>query len=446
MTNTTVAPPRPWKTAILAGMASYLDAAVLISTGTALVLYRPALGIDDLQFGLLSSLLTFSFAAGALFGGRLGDRFGRRRVYTATLISLIVAMAIMALAPGVPLLFVGVVIAGLAIGADLPVSLALITEASPEGQRGRFVAFSAILWLVGISASNGLSALVGGLGEVGGRLMFAHVGIVALIVMLLRLTMPESREWAAARAANAASVSSDTERVDFGSLRRLAKPPFVFALIATGLFYAAWTIASNTMGQFSALLFTELGGVTVQVFGVLKLVNIPLGLISGFLFMRIVDTRGRYTWFVVGALVQASAFAVPMIFGGQLWTLMYMSYAFSVGAAFAGEALYKVWSQELYPTLLRSTAQGSTIAFARVIAAVAAIFIPTIAAQNPSSLFILLTACVVLSSLLGFLWIRRLPKAATESPALTTDVVDDAAGGLGAPDVAAASAPSHPRP
>lgn len=441
MTNpTAAASTQPWKTAILAGMASYLDAAVLISTGTALVLYRPTLGIDDLQFGLLSSLLTFSFAAGALFGGRLGDRFGRRRVYTATLIALIVSMAIMALSPVVPLLFVGVVVAGLAIGADLPVSLALITEASPEGKRGRFVAFSAILWLVGISASNGLSAIVGGFGELGGRIMFAHVGIVALIVMLLRLTMPESREWAAARAANAAATTTDTERVDLGSLRRLARPPFVFALLATGLFYAAWTISSNTLGQFSALLFTELGGVTVQVFSLFKLVNIPLGLISGFLFMRIVDTRGRYTWFAVGAIVQASAFAVPMLFGGQLWTLLYLSYAFSVGSAFAGEAMYKVWSQELYPTLLRATAQGSTIAFARVIAAIAAVFIPALATNDPSSLFVLLPSCVVASSLIGFFWIRRLPKAAAESPVLATDARGIDAGGLGAPDAPAPAA------
>ncbi len=432
MTNT-VASARgasPWKTASLAGMASYLDAAVLISTGTALVLYRPTFGIDDVQFGLLSSLLTFCFAAGALFGGRLGDRFGRRAVYAVTLIGLVVAMALMTFAAGIPMLFVGVILAGLSVGADLPVSLALIAEASPADRKGRFVAFSAILWLVGISASNGLSAIVGGMGELGGRIMFAHVGVVALVVLLLRITLPESREWRAARDANAAAAA-DGERVDLGSLRRLLRPPFVFALIATALFYAAWTVASNTVGQFSALLFTELGGVSVQVFGLIKLVNIPLGLISGFTFMRIVDTRGRYTWFVVGALVQASAFAVPMIFGGTLWTLMYMSYAFSVGAAFAGEALYKVWSQELYPTLLRSTAQGTTIAFARVAAAIAAIFIPTVASSSPESLFILLTGCVVLSSLLGLLWIRRLPKAPAEAPATAgvTNAVDAASSG-----------------
>ncbi|GAA3663489.1 MFS transporter [Microbacterium marinilacus] len=419
MTGSPTRTARPWKTAFLAGMASYLDAAVLISTGTALVLYRPTIGIDDLQFGLLSSLLTLCFAVGALFGGRLGDRFGRRTVYSVTLVGLIVAMGVMALASSVPMLFVGVVLAGLAIGADLPVSLALIAEDSPEGQKGRFVAFSAILWLVGISASNGLSAVVGGMGELGGRIMFAHVGVVAIVVLLLRMTLPESPEWLAARARRAAQ--EDGERIDLDSLRRLFRPPFIYALAATGLFYAAWTIASNTMGQFSALLFTELGGTTIQLFGLIKLVNIPLGLLSGFAFMRIVDTRWRYRWFVVGAVIQIAAFATPLLFDGALWSLMVMTYAFSVGAAFAGEALFKVWSQELYPTLLRSTAQGASIAFARIAAAGAAVFIPTLATQNPSSLFVLLTACIVASSLIGFLWVRVLPTAPSDAVAGTED-------------------------
>ncbi|WOF23164.1 MFS transporter [Microbacterium betulae] len=423
MTTTTTPARRPWKTAFLAGMASYLDAAVLISTGIALVLYRPVLGIDDLQFGALSSLLTFSFAAGALFGGRLGDLFGRRVVYSVTLVALVASMALMAFAATIPMLFLGVVIAGLAIGADLPVSLALIAEEAPDGAKGRFVAFSAILWLVGISASNGLSAIVGGLGELGGRIMFVHVGVVALAVLIARLSLPESPEWAAAKADDRRRRTAGDE-ITLGSLRRLLRAPFLAALVATAVFYAAWTIASNTMGQFSALLFVELGGTTIQTFGLIKLVNIPLGLISGFVFMRIVDGRGRYAWFVVGAIVQIAAFGVPMLFGGQLWTLMFMTYAFSVGAAFAGEALFKVWSQELYPTLLRSSAQGTTIAAARVVAAIAAIFIPTIAASDPHALFVLLTACVAFSSLVGFVWIRRLPKAPAEVVTETARLAD----------------------
>ncbi|MFJ9590430.1 MFS transporter [Streptomyces acidicola] len=401
---------------MLAGMASYLDAAVLISTGIALVLYRPVLAIGDSELGLLSSLLTFTFAIGALVGGRLGDRFGRRRVYTVTLLCLVAATTVLALAINSAMLFVGIIVAGFAVGADLPVSLALIAEEAPDKQKGKFVAFSSILWLIGIYGSNALSAAVGGLGATGGRIMFAQITVVALVVLILRMTMPESPEWAEAKAA-ARRRSQDGERIDLESLRRLLRPPFVVALAATALFNTVWVIASNTLGQFSTFLFVRLADVSVQTTGLLKLVNIPIGVLCGWLFMRAVDTRRRYPWFAFGTVMQIVAFGTPMVFGPHLWTLLVMTYGFCIGAAFAGEALYKVWSQELYPTLLRATGQGTTIAVARVIAAIAAIFIPTLATNSPTALFALTTSCVAASSAIGLLWIRKLPTADSDAVA-----------------------------
>ena len=37
---------------------------------------------------------------------------------------------------------------------------------------------------------------------------------------------------------------------------------------------------------------------------------------------------------------------------------------FGIGAGIAGEAFYKTWSQELFPTMLRTTAQGLTFGVA----------------------------------------------------------------------------------
>jgi inositol transporter-like SP family MFS transporter len=70
-----------------------------------------------------------------------------------------------------------------------------------------------------------------------------------------------------------------------------------------------------------------------------------------------------------------------------------------------------VWSQELVPTLLRTTASGLTMAFARVIAALAAFVTPTIALANPGLLFWLLLAFTVVANAIGLFWVPRLPKA-----------------------------------
>ena len=164
--STTPAPTtRPWKTAILAGMASYLDAGAIVTTGIALVLYSATLGIDPGTLGLLSGLLTLFFAVGAIIGGRLGDRYGRKRVYSVTLILFAVGVGLLAGAVAVPMLFVGVILTGLAIGADLPVSLAMIAEEAPEGKKGKMIVFSGMLWLLGILVPILLSIGVAPLGE-----------------------------------------------------------------------------------------------------------------------------------------------------------------------------------------------------------------------------------------------------------------------------------------
>jgi hypothetical protein len=78
-------PSSPWKTAILAGMASYLDAAALVTSGITIGGYYAApLQLSAGTIGSLLGLQTLAFAVGALFGGQLGDRFGRRTIFNET--------------------------------------------------------------------------------------------------------------------------------------------------------------------------------------------------------------------------------------------------------------------------------------------------------------------------------------------------------------------------
>ena len=184
--------PRPaWRVAILAGMASYLDAAAIITSGGALVLYKERFGLSLAQIGQLSAVLTALFAIGALVGGRLGDRFGRRRVFTTTMIGLALGAAMLAFAPSLPVLVAGTIVVGFCIGADLPVSMAMIAEEAPPGFKGRLIAFSHVLWMAAIGTTYVLQVAVGGLGELGGRIMWAHVLLAALLVLVLRAALPE---------------------------------------------------------------------------------------------------------------------------------------------------------------------------------------------------------------------------------------------------------------
>jgi inositol transporter-like SP family MFS transporter len=405
-------PARPWRTAIVAGMASYLDAGALITTGIALVLYGPILGKQPWAIGLLAGLLTFCVAIGAVVGGRLGDRFGRRRVFTLTITLFAIGVVLLFAAVNPAMLFIGVTLAGLAIGADLPVSLALIAEEAPEGKKGKMVASSGILWMSGILVTTIITIFVSPLGVTGGRILYGHLLVVAIIVIIFRFTLRESGEWSRARRASLgeAVAGVDDTTIRLSAFRQLFRKPIFTALVATGLFYLTWNLGANTFGQFFSFLYVHAGS-TVQLSSMLSLVLFPLGIAGGLIFMRVADGPSRRGWYVFGAICGMVGFSLPLIFGATPISLGGNLLLFGVGSGFAGESIYRVWSQEVFPTLLRASAQGITLAVARTLAAIFAVVTPTLAVSSPATLYGVLAGCAIASSVIGYVWVFRLPRA-----------------------------------
>ena len=392
-----------WRVAFAAGLASYVDAGAIAGTGTALVILQHVLGLDPAQIGQLSALLTIMIAVGALVGGRLGDKFGRRRVFLITLSVYFLAALALTIAPSVAVLYVGLAVLGLAAGADLPVSMAMVAESAPEDKRGKMVTFSHMLWMAGILGVIVISIFFGNAGLLGAQIIYGHLAAVALIAVALRWRIPESKAWAE-------SIASpvDEERVDLRSLRALFSPKLIAPLAATGLFYALVNIQANTMGQFSTYLFVNVAGVDVPTASMLGLGILVLSVGGLFIMMRVVDTAQRHRSFVIAAIIALAGLALPLIFGVTAMTLTIMGVLTALAGAIAGEPMYKIWSQELFPTAHRSTAQGITIAFARLVAAAVALVTPLIITAGPSLMFIFLIIASATAYLIGIFWIFRM--------------------------------------
>ena len=352
----------------------------------------------------------------------MGDRFGRRKVFTVTMIGLAVGIGLMAGAQNVAMLYIATIIVGFSIGADLPVSMAMINEEAPPGAKARLVAFSHVLWMLAIGVVFALQALVGDLGVLGGRIMWLHLLVIAITVLVLRSTMPESKEWTAARVRAEEGELEDVEghRLDAGS--ELMRRPFVFPLIALGLFYGVVNLSANTGGQFATLLYTELAGVSVSTAGVLSLAVLGISFASALMFMRIIERPNRMMFFLVGGILYIVAQSLPLVFGVSVWTLVAWQALGGIGGAFAGEPMWKIWSQELFPTLLRSSAQGATTFFTRVLAAAVALWTPLLIEVGPPVLFAFLTVCVAFTTAVGWFWIRRMPKGQDVEDALESGV------------------------
>jgi inositol transporter-like SP family MFS transporter len=230
--------------------------------------------------------------------------------------------------------------------------------------------------MVGIVASVVIASIAGGMGKFGGQLLFGQVGVVALVVLLGRLTIPESGSWLAARAERIAGVQ--TKRSRHTSLRELVVGPYRKPFLALLVFYTFTSFAANTGGNFNTFIAVNLAGSSVEAFNRIALVVLPFGALLSILFMRVVDTPHRMTYYVGGGVVMVASALVFTAFGFSLATLVANLTLAAIGGTFAFEGIMKVWAQESFPTMLRSSAQGSIIAIARASSAVLAIGTPAL--------------------------------------------------------------------
>ncbi len=130
----------PWRTTLLAGSASYLDAGSIVAGAVGLPLWTEHFGFGtsvrraDRRVQLQRHL---SAGVGALVGGWLCDKLGRRRVYQWDLLLYAFGLLWIIFATEPWMLVFGYVFTGLAVGVDVPASWTLIAEAAPKGAHGR---------------------------------------------------------------------------------------------------------------------------------------------------------------------------------------------------------------------------------------------------------------------------------------------------------------------
>lgn len=378
-----------WRVAVVCGMASYIDAAAIVGFSSSVVILQHAGTLTLAHVGFASGCLTLGIAAGAMFGGRLGDRIGRRPVFLVTMVLIAVAALVLVLGGSPGLTITSAVLLGLGVGADLPVSLATISESAGERERGRMLIFSNILWLAGMAVSFLIGALVGDRGIEAVHILFGHVAATAVVVGAMRIAIPESSLWQLARSERRAAVR--TVRAERIQVRALLTRPYAQPFAGLVIFYALTNLIANTHGQFGAFVLVNHAGASLAEASRLLLLSLPLSL-AGFLwFMKVADGRRLFAYFRVGAVCGCSAPLLLAVAGVTIPTYAAALVLLAAGNVFAFEAVMKIWTQRSFPTLLRSTAQGAILAAARLAAAIFAILTPLLLQIDTAAFYGILT-------------------------------------------------------
>lgn len=178
-------------------LATVLGSALAAIDGTVVGIALPSIGrqfhasVASLQWVVTGYMLTL--AALLLVGGALGDRYGRRRVFSIGVVWFALASAACALAPDVTVLVVTRLLEGVGAALVVPGSLAIIEASFAADDRA--AAIGAWSGLGGIATAAG--PLLGGylVGAASWRWIFIiNLPLAALVLVTTARHVPESRQ------------------------------------------------------------------------------------------------------------------------------------------------------------------------------------------------------------------------------------------------------------
>ncbi|CAI7979571.1 MFS transporter [Frankia sp. Hr75.2] len=135
------ADPRRWRALPVILIASFMSLFDVFVVNVATPSIGSDLNASNAGLELVVGGYSFTYAAALVTGGRLGDRFGRRRIYLLGMAVFTAASALCGLAPNEAVLIGGRLLQGAGAAAMVPQVLALISVTFPPAERPRAFAF-----------------------------------------------------------------------------------------------------------------------------------------------------------------------------------------------------------------------------------------------------------------------------------------------------------------
>ena len=361
-----------------------------------------ALHFTDAQLGLASTGYLFGTVLGALGFGYLADRFGRKSLFTWTLVFYVCATALTASSWNLPTFMLCRMMTGAGIGGEYTAINSAIDELIPARVRGRVNLFIGSSFWIGVIL--GSLVAVGFLSDsafglrLGWRLAFLSGLPIAAVVLYLRRHIPESPRWLLvhsrdAEAAEVIAVIEQEVQAQTGPLpgvkdtvciqRRTEDPIRSLSLLGLPRYRGraalcmvlvmAQSFFYNSVFFSSSLILLRFYGMSPSHAGLLFLPLALTNFIGPILLGRLIDTVGRRKMIAINFFLAGSALIVSNLLFlradiGLSGQVIWWSVAFFF-AANAGGSAYLTTS-ELFPQQIRATAIAVFYAFGTLFAGV----------------------------------------------------------------------------
>lgn len=428
----------PWtpfhtRVTLALGIGWLLDAFEVNVIGNVLGILKNLWKVTDLQASALVTVWLLGIMIGALVFGHLADRFGRRKLFIITLLLYSSCTVISAASPGYYFFLIFRFLTAIGVGAEYSAINAAIGEIVPAKFRGRASAVVMNFWPLGAILAALLSLFFINLlpPSVGWRLAFGLGAVIAVFTGWARRVLPESPRWLVGRG-RVAEAAQVMERIEAGSDHFAGSAGMVTEERRVGLLDELQLLVRDypwRLALGSLLDFTEAAGY-YGIFAFLPLIVLPRiqiaeaqvpwfflignvgALAGGALAAALLDKTGRkvtVTSFYVLAALSMLAMGRATI-GGHSEGVLAAFVLVNFCATGSWVSAYPTFS-EIFPTALRSTGIGFSVAFGRLGAALAPLALVSVAEGSSVMMSFVLLACFyLLGALVMVPWILRGPE------------------------------------
>ena len=376
---------------------------------------------DDIPLNSVTEgLVVASMLVGAIFGsgasGPLSDRLGRRRVVFVIAIVYIVGALILALAPSMPVLVIGRLVIGLAVGGSTAIVPVYLSEMAPTEQRGSLSSLNQLMITIGILSSYLINYAFTPIE--GWRWMLGLAVVPSLILLIGVAFMPESPRWLLEHRSEKAArdvmkltfkdSEIDKEIADMKEITLyVLKSPWLRPSLIIGCIFALLQqiIGINAIIYYAPSIFSKAGlGDATSILGTVGIgtVNVIITIVA----IMIIDKIDRKRLLVIGNIGMVASLLIMAVL---IWTIGIQSSAWIIVACLTlfiiffgftwGPVLW-VMLPELFPMRARGAATGAAALVLSIGSLLVAQFFPILTEVLPVEQVFLIFAVIGICALI----------------------------------------------
>ena len=361
-------------------LTNYLDAGAIVAGASGLTLWQNYLGLSEVHLGWLNfiSANCLGAALGAIIGGFLADKYGRKFIFTYNMLVYMLGVLTIMLSVNFPMLLCGFLITGISVGVGVPASWTYISESSENNNRGRNICISQMSWgigpmvilLLGMFFAPGgylfgwvesVAHAVGGadltenaVNAFSSRIVFLSLFIVAFIAWNLQRGLQESAEFTKGQESGVQKTGLiDNIKVLFQNSIAVKTVCFLATI------YLTWNLVASVMGFFQPHIYETAGGVSNEQANWMNFIQWAIIVSVTFCTSKLIDKTSHKAIYVFGLLAALSAWLVIVTIGVNgpvgLWAFAVL---WGIQGGASPQIFYALWGSELFPAKFRAGAQG----------------------------------------------------------------------------------------